>query len=84
MKKKKGSGIGGKLTTQLLGGLAAKASRKAKQKAIEAGVSLLTIKNGKLVRRNADGSFEEIGEHEPVPHKRVLLKKGDVIKIPVK
>lgn len=84
MKKKKGNGVGGKLTTKLLEGLASKASRKAVQKAFESGESVLFLRKGKLMKRNPDGSLEVLEENEPVVEEHIKLKKGDVLKLKLK
>jgi hypothetical protein len=83
MKKKKGNGVGGKLTTKLLEGLASKASRKAVQKVFETGESVLFLRKGKLMKRNPDGSLEVLEENEPA-EEHIKLKKGDVLKLKLK
>ncbi|MCU0432369.1 MAG: hypothetical protein MUC87_02815 [Bacteroidia bacterium] len=85
MKKKKGDGVGGKLTTKLLEELASKASRKAVQKAFETGESIVFLRKGKLMRRNPDGTIEILEEDTAQKNEEpVKLKKGDVIKLKLK
>ncbi|MFN8715158.1 MAG: hypothetical protein ACK5Z2_20080 [Bacteroidota bacterium] len=81
MKKKRRSGVGGKLTTKLLEGIAAKASRKAVQRVFEAGESVLFLRDGKLMKRNPDGSIEIIEEQVVVSEMKERLKKGDTFKL---
>jgi hypothetical protein len=75
MNKKRRSGVGGKLTTKLLEGIAAKASLKAVQRVFEAGESVLFLRDGKLMKRNPDGSIEIIEEQVVVSEKKERLKK---------
>ncbi|MGL5891443.1 MAG: hypothetical protein ACRC3B_16250 [Bacteroidia bacterium] len=81
MKKKRGSGVGGRLTTKLLEGIAVKASRKAVQRVFEAGESVLFIRDGKLMKRHPDGSVELIEEQTIVSDMKDHLKKGDTFKL---
>lgn len=56
--------------------LAGEAFRKARERALDAGISVLVVKDGEIVRLNPEGGQEFVKKLAPAEKKGLKLQKG--------